>query len=72
MDIQLVSTLTSDDEEQVADVLLTAFNRLLENLPIAYLLRVTTTSGTTLQRSNLDASSTEDTRKSSIANEKLG
>jgi hypothetical protein len=72
MDIQLVSTLTSDDEEQVADVILTAFNRLLESLPIVYLLRVTTTSGTTLQRTNLDASSTEDPKKSSIANENFG
>jgi hypothetical protein len=72
MDIQLVSTLTSDDEERVADVLLTAFNRLLENLPIAYSLRVTTTSGTTLQRTNLDASSAEDTKKSSIASETFG
>lgn len=71
MDIQLVSTLTSDDEERVADVLLTAFNRLLETLPIVYLLRVTTTSGTTLQRTNLDPSSTEDTQKTSTANEKF-
>jgi hypothetical protein len=55
MDIRVVSTLTPDDEECVAAALLAALAALLDGLPIAYAVRISTTSSHVVQRSNLTA-----------------
>jgi hypothetical protein len=42
MDIRFISTLTADDEEQMAPALMQAVTALLDALPIAYTLRLET------------------------------
>jgi hypothetical protein len=56
MDIHVVSTLTSEDEDRVADALIAALAELLDGLPIAYALRVETTGTKVVQRTNLEVS----------------
>jgi hypothetical protein len=55
MDIHVVSTLTSEDEDRVADALGAALGELLDGLPIAYALRIETSGMKVLTRTNLDA-----------------
>ena len=55
MDIHVVSTLTSEDEDRVADALIVALGELLDGLPIAYALRIETSGTKVLTRTNLDA-----------------
>ncbi len=45
MEIEFVSSLTSDDEDRLAPALLAALTSLLDCLPIAYSMRVKTTGG---------------------------
>lgn len=45
MEIRFISSLTPEDENAVAPVLITAVGALLDQLPIAYTLRIET-SGT--------------------------
>ena len=54
MDIHLVSTLTCEDEDRVADALVVALAELLDGLPIAYALRVETSGTRVVQRTNLE------------------
>ena len=54
MDIHVVSTLTSEDEDRVADALVTALAELLDGLPIAYALRIETSGTKVVQRNNLE------------------
>ena len=49
MDIHVVSTLTSEDEDRVADALIAALAELLDGLPIAYALRIETTGTKVVQ-----------------------
>ena len=56
MDIHVVSTLTSEDEDRVADALVVALAELLDGLPIAYALRIETSSARVFQRTNLETS----------------
>ena len=42
MDIRFISTLTADDEGQMAPALMNAVTALLDALPIAYTLRIET------------------------------
>ncbi|HSL22774.1 MAG TPA: hypothetical protein VK886_14675 [Vicinamibacterales bacterium] len=44
MDIRFVSTLTPDDEDHLAPVLLTAVTALLDHSELAYTLRIKTSS----------------------------
>ena len=44
MDIRFVSSLTADDEDQLAPALLTAVGSLLDQFPIAYTVRIETIS----------------------------
>lgn len=44
MDIRFVSTLTPDDEDHLAPALLTALAMLLDQTPLAYTLRIQTSS----------------------------
>ena len=55
MEIRLVSTLTAEDEDRVADALLTALAELLDSLPIAYALQIDTMGSKLLQRSNVES-----------------
>jgi hypothetical protein len=45
MDIRFISSLTLDDENRVAPALLAAMVSVLDHLPIAYTLRLETSSG---------------------------
>ena len=51
VDIRLISSLTDDDEDRFASVLLNAMDDLLSQLAVAYHLRINTTGGAVLQRS---------------------
>ena len=42
MEIRFISTLTADDEKQMAPALMNAVTALLDALPIAYTLRIET------------------------------
>jgi hypothetical protein len=44
MDIRFVSSLTADDEDQLAPALLKAIGSLLDQFPIAYTMRIETIS----------------------------
>ena len=49
MDIHFVSTLTPDDEERLASVLVETAKTLLSYFPISYTLRVSSTSDKVLE-----------------------
>jgi len=51
VDIRLISSLTDDDEDRFASVLMKAMDDLLCQLSVDYHLRIDTTGGTVLQRS---------------------
>jgi hypothetical protein len=50
VDIRLVSSLTDDDEDRFASVLLSTMDDLLSQMAVAYHVRIDTTAGTVLQR----------------------
>jgi hypothetical protein len=54
MDIHVVSTLTTEDEDRVADALIAALADLFDGLPIAYALRIETSGTKVVQRTNLE------------------
>ena len=56
MNIRLVSTLTADDEDRVAPLLLTTMKQVFQYLRIAYAVRIETAGGRLLEH----ASSVED------------
>jgi hypothetical protein len=60
MDIHVVSTLTMEDEDRVADALVAALAELLDGLPIAYALRIETSGAKIVQRTNLEATDPTD------------
>jgi hypothetical protein len=62
MNIRFISTLTADDENQLAPGLLKANGALLDQLPIAYTVRIETTGAQVLQHSHpsFDAAYTGD------------
>ena len=62
MDIHVVSTLTIEDEDRMADALVAALAELLDGLPIAYALRIETSGAKVLQRTNLEAMDSQDPR----------
>lgn len=51
MNIRFVSSMTDDDENRFAALLLKAMDELLSRLPIVYHVRIDTTTGSVLQRS---------------------
>jgi len=53
VDIRFVSSLTPDDENRLAPALLSALGGLLDQLPIAYTLRVETAAGKGYARSHV-------------------
>ena len=54
MDIRFVSSLTPEDEERLAPVLLSLVGAVLDQLPVAYTLRIQTAIGTLMQRRRAD------------------
>jgi hypothetical protein len=52
MNIRFISSLTPDDEARLAPALTELIGALLDQLPVAYTLRVETTAGATFQRSH--------------------
>jgi hypothetical protein len=52
MDIRFISTLTAEDENQFAPALLSAVGSLLDQLPIAYTVRIETTGARVFQHSH--------------------
>ena len=52
MNIRFVSTLTADDENQIAPGLMKAISSLLDRLPIAYTIRIETTGAQVFQHSH--------------------
>ncbi len=51
MDIRVVSSLAPEDEGAIAPSILAAVRRVLDRLPIAYAIRIETTSQRVLQHS---------------------
>ena len=56
MDIRFVSSLTSEDEKLFAPALLKAVAALLDQLPIAYTVRIETTGAEVFQHAHAGAS----------------
>jgi hypothetical protein len=52
MDIRFISTLTAEDENTFAPALLRAIGSLLDQLPIAYTIRIETTGAQVLQHTH--------------------
>jgi hypothetical protein len=57
MDIRFISTLTADDEGQMAPALMNAVTALLDALPIAYTLRIETLGAQVFQHTHPSADS---------------
>jgi hypothetical protein len=55
MDLHFVSTLTPEDEDRYAPMVLAAVRALLEPMPIAYALRIVTANGQTVQHTKAEA-----------------
>jgi hypothetical protein len=54
MDIHFVSTLTPEDEDRYAPMVLAAVKAILEAMPITYAVRVVTTNGLAVQHTKAD------------------
>jgi hypothetical protein len=52
MDIRFVSSLTAEDENMIAPALLKAVGALLDQLPIAYTVRIETTGAQVFQHTH--------------------
>jgi hypothetical protein len=70
MDIRFVSTLTSEDEDDIAPALLKAATSLLDRLSLSYTLRIETTARTVYQHHHPPAvqSSVAEAVEDNIAN----
>ena len=55
MEIRFISTLTADDEGQMAPALMNAVTALLDALPIAYTLRIETLGAQVFQHTHPSA-----------------
>ena len=54
MDIHFISSLTPDDEDRLAPVLIAALRPLLEMSPIAYTIRIRTASNSVYQHTRTE------------------
>jgi hypothetical protein len=54
MDIHFVSTLTPEDEDRYAPMVLAAVKAILEPMPITYAVRIVTTNGAAVQHTKSD------------------
>ncbi len=55
MDIHFVSTLTPEDEDRYAPMVLAAVRAMLEPMPITYAVRIVTANGLAVQHTKSDA-----------------
>jgi hypothetical protein len=55
MDLHFVSTLTPEDEDRYAPMVLAAIRALLEPMPITYALRIVTANGLAVQHTKAEA-----------------
>jgi hypothetical protein len=55
MDIHFVSTLTPEDEDRYAPMVLAAVRAMLEPMPISYAVRIVTANGLSVQHTKADA-----------------
>jgi hypothetical protein len=53
MDMHLNSSLTLDDESQLAPRLLAVIGQVLESMPVSYSLRIATAVGSEIRRSHI-------------------
>jgi hypothetical protein len=58
MDIRIITSLDTDDEDRLAGSTLDAIVSLLTDLPASYAVRIETSSGRVLQHTNLPGPST--------------
>ena len=54
MDIHFVSTLTPEDEDRYAPMVLAAVRAILEPMPITYAVRIVTANGLSVQHTKAD------------------
>ena len=54
MDIHFISTLTPEDEDRYAPMVLAAVKALLDQMPISYAVRIVTANGTALKHTKAD------------------
>ena len=54
MDIHFVSTLTPEDEDRYAPMVLAAVKAMLEPMPISYAVRIVTANGLAVQHTKAD------------------
>jgi hypothetical protein len=69
VNIRVISSLTDDDEDRFAPVLVKALADLLTDMPIAYTVRVETTRGRTLHRSRAAPETSTLTRRETADSE---
>ena len=55
MDIHFISTLTPEDEDRYAPMVLAAVRAILESMPISYAVRIVTANGKSVQHTKSDA-----------------
>jgi len=55
MDIRVVTSLTVEDEDELASATLTALVSLLSGLPVSYAVRIETVGGLVVQHTNLSS-----------------
>ncbi len=72
MEIRFVSSLTGEDENMFAPALLKAITALLDQLPIAYTLRVETTGAKVFQHTNAGAGARPDLDQVSEGDVRMG
>ncbi|MGH9371702.1 MAG: hypothetical protein ACRD15_09245 [Vicinamibacterales bacterium] len=53
MEIRFISSLTAEDEDQFAPAVLKAISALLDQLPIAYTIRIETTGAQVFQHTHV-------------------
>jgi hypothetical protein len=53
MDVRFVSSLTDEDENRVAQSLISAVDALLGHFPLAYAIRIETTGGRVYQHTHI-------------------
>ena len=54
MDIHFISTLTPEDEDRYAPMVLAAVRAMLEPMPISYAVRIVTANGRTVSHTKSD------------------
>jgi hypothetical protein len=60
MDVHFVSTLTPDDEDHYAPVVLAAVQAILDRMPIAYTMRIRTANARVFEHTKADPAPVDD------------